>query len=245
MALPVLNAPTHELTLTSTGETIQFRPFLVKEEKLLLMALESGDTNEMINAIKQIVSSCVITEINFDNIPLFDLQYIFLQLRSQSVGEVIQLRFKHPDDKNSKGETCDHIQDVEINIKNIKPEKLEGHTTKIQLTDDVGVVMKYPKFNFYNELSNVDESKDAFDAIFKIMSNSIEMIYRGEEVFYSEDHTNEEITEFLGSLNTKQFETIREFFQTMPNLRHEFDYNCDKCGCKEHVILTGIEDFFA
>ena len=130
MALPVLNAPTHELTLTSTGETIQFRPFLVKEEKLLLMALESGDEKEMMRSMKQIISSCVMNEVSIDKLPLFDIQYLFLNIRSQSVGETSQLRFKHPDDTNSKGETCTHIQDVEINLKEIKPEAVKGHTKK-------------------------------------------------------------------------------------------------------------------
>ena len=116
MALPVLNAPTHELTLTSNGETIKFRPFLVKEEKLLLMALESNDDDEMMRAMKQLIKNCVLSDIDIEKIPLFDVQYIFLQIRCQSVGEEITLRFKHPDDKNSKGEKCEHIQDVKINL---------------------------------------------------------------------------------------------------------------------------------
>ena len=147
MALPVLNAPTHELTLTSNGETIKFRPFLVKEEKLLLMALESNDDDEMMRAMKQLIKNCVLSDIDIEKIPLFDVQYIFLQIRCQSVGEEITLRFKHPDDKNSKGEKCEHIQDVKINLKEIKPEAREGHTTKIDLSPDIGVVMSYPNID--------------------------------------------------------------------------------------------------
>ena len=244
MALPVLNAPTHELTLTSTGETIQFRPFLVKEEKLLLMALESGDDKEMMRAMRQIISGCVMNEVSIDKLPLFDIQYLFLNIRSESVGQTSQLRFKHPDDINSKGETCTHIQDIEINLKEIKPEAVEGHTKKIDLTDDVGVTMIYPGFDMYDKIVKLQD-ESALDVIFDIISASIEMIYKGEEVFYAEDHTKEELIDFLNSLSSIQFNKIRNFFQTMPYLRHEFDYTCEKCGCKEHVTLAGIEDFFA
>ena len=244
MALPVLNAPTHELTLTSTGETIQFRPFLVKEEKLLLMALESGDDKEMMRAMRQIISSCVMNEVSIDKLPLFDIQYLFLNIRSESVGQTSQLRFKHSDDINSKGETCTHIQDIEINLKEIKPEAVEGHTKKIDLTDDVGVNMIYPGFDMYDKIVKLQD-ESALDVIFDIISASIEMIYKGEEVFYAEDHTKEELIDFLNSLSSIQFNKIRNFFQTMPYLRHEFDYTCEKCECKEHVTLAGIEDFFA
>ena len=244
MALPVLNAPTYELTLTSSGETIQYRPFLVKEEKILLMALESGDDKEMMKAMKQIISSCVINEINVEKLPLFDIQYLFLNIRSQSVGETSQLRFKHPDETNSNGETCTHIQDVEINLKEIKPEAIEGHTKKIDLADDVGVTMTYPGFDMYDKIIALQD-ETALDVIFDIVSSSIEMIYKGEEVFYADDHTKEELLEFLNSLSSLQFNRIRSFFQTMPYLRYEFDYTCDKCGCSEHVTLAGIEDFFA
>ena len=248
MALPVLNAPTHELTLTSTGETIQFRPFLVKEEKILLMALESGDDKEMMRATKQIISNCVTEEIDIEKLPIFDIQYIFLKLRGQSIGDVVTLRFKHRDEKNEKGEVCDHIQEVNVDLSKIKPEPIEGHEKKIQLSDNIGVVMKYPQLDTFQKISNYDfenKTNNTFDAIFDIMSDSLEMIYQDDEVFYKDDHTNEEIMEFFGSLNTKQFEKIRTFFTTMPYLRHEFDYTCEKCGCKEHVVLNGIEDFFA
>ena len=247
MALPVLNAPTHELTLTSTGETIQFRPFLVKEEKLLLMALESGDDKEMMRSMKQIISSCVMNDIDVEKLPIFDIQYLFLSMRSVSVGEEIDLRFKHPDDLNSNKEECKHIQDVKINLKQIKPTSLEGHTKKIDLSDSVGVVMKYPGLDMYNRFNKFDndEEVNAIDAVFDIMIDNIEMIYQDDSVFYTDDHTKEEMLDFLNSLNTKQFEDMRNFFQTMPYLRHEFDYVCDGCGCTEHVTLSGIEDFFA
>jgi len=244
MALPVLNAPTHELTLTSTGETIQFRPFLVKEEKILLMALESGDEKEMIRAMKQIISSCVMGEVDIDKLPLFDIQYLFLNIRSQSVGEKVKLHFKHPESTNSNNEKCEHVQEIEIDLKNIKPEILEGHSKKIDLTDDVGVTMTYPGFDMYDKMVALQD-ESAVDVIFDIISDSIEMIYKGDEVFYAEDHTKEELVEFLNSLSSGQFNNIRNFFQTMPYLRHEFDYTCSKCGCSEHVTLTGIEDFFA
>ena len=244
MPLPKLAIPEYECTLPVTGLKVKYRPFLVKEEKILLMALESGDDKEMMRSMKQIISSCVMNEINVEKLPLFDIQYLFLNIRSQSVGETSQLRFKHPDDTNSKGETCTHIQDVEINLKEIKPEAVEGHTKKIDLTDDVGVTMVYPGFDMYDKIVALQD-ESALDVIFDIVSSSIEMIYKGDEVFYAEDHTKEELFEFLNSLSSLQFNKIRSFFQTMPYLRHEFDYTCEKCGCKEHVTLAGIEDFFA
>tara|TARA_Y100000593_G_scaffold85392_1_gene162349 strand:+ start:996 stop:1733 length:738 start_codon:yes stop_codon:yes gene_type:complete len=245
MALPVLNAPTYELTLTSSGETIRYRPFLVKEEKILLMALESNDEQEMMRAMKQIIKNCISSNIEIEKLPIFDIQYIFLKLRSQSVGEEVTLRFKHPQEKNVNNETCTHIQDVKINLANIKPVSQDGHSSKIELTDKVGVVMKYPKFEMFQTLSDIAENDDAMDAIFNMVSDNIEMIYQNDEVFYADDHSKEELSEFLYSLNSQQFEMIRNFFQTMPYLRHEFDYVCDACGCTEHVTLNGIEDFFA
>ena len=244
MALPVLNAPTYELTLSSSGETIQYRPFLVKEEKILLMALESGDEKEMMRSMKQIISSCVMGEVDIEKLPLFDIQYLFLNIRSQSVGEKSILRFKHPDELNSNNEKCEHIQDVEIDLKGIKPEQLPGHNKKIDLTSDIGLTMSYPGFDMYDKIISLQD-ESALDVIFDIVSESIEMIYKGDEIFYAEDHSKEDLIEFLNSLSTLQFNKIRNFFQTMPYLRHEFDYTCEKCGCKEHVVLTGIEDFFA
>jgi hypothetical protein len=246
MALPVLNAPTHELTLTSTGETITFRPFLVKEEKLLLMALESNDDNEMMRAMKQLITNCVIGDIDIEKIPLFDIQYIFLQIRCQSVGEEIVLKFKHPEDKNEKGEECKHVQEVTINLNDIKPEAREGHTKKIELSNEIGVVMRYPNVDMLNIFAQTENTTDgALDKIFEVITKNIEMIYQGEEVFYTDDHTQEELNEFLNSLSSKQFNMIREFFQTMPYLRHEFKFICEKCSCSENVNLSGVEDFFA
>ena len=247
MALPVLNAPTHELTLTSTGKTIKFRPFLIKEEKILLMALESNDEDEMMRAMKQIISNCIIDDIDIEKLPLFDLQYLFLQLRVQSVGEIVTLRFQHTNGKNSKGEECSHIQNVDIDISKIKPESIEGHDKKIQVTDDIGVVMSYPKMDLYQKLAEIeqDQNPNMINAIIDIFIDSIEMIYQSDEVFYAEEHTKEEMHEFLNSLNSGQFNKIRDFFQTMPYLRHEFEYTCDKCGCSENVNLAGVEDFFA
>ena len=244
MALPVLNAPTYELTLSSSGETIQYRPFLVKEEKILLMALESGDEKEMMRSMKQIISSCVMNEVDIEKLPLFDIQYLFLNIRSLSVGEKSILRFKHPDELNSNNEKCEHIQEVEIDLKGIKPEQLPGHNKKIDLTSDIGLTMSYPGFDMYDKIISLQD-ESALDVIFDIVSESIEMIYKGDEIFYAEDHSKEDLIEFLNSLSTLQFNKIRNFFQTMPYLRHEFDYTCEKCGCKEHVVLTGIEDFFA
>jgi hypothetical protein len=246
MALPVLTAPTHEMTLTSTGETIQFRPFLVKEEKLLLMALESNDDDEMMNAMKQLINNCIITVLDIEKLPLFDIQYIFLQIRCQSVGNNVELRFKHPENKNSKDEECKHIQDISIDLSNIKPEAKEGHSKKLALSNDIGVVMKYPNIDMFKTFTNTENNtEEALSTIFDVIIKNIEMIYQGENAFYAEEHTKEELLEFLNSLSSAQFNKIREFFQTMPYLRHEFEYTCDSCGCIESVNLAGVDDFFA
>ena len=246
MALPVLNAPTHEMTLVSNGQTIKFRPFLVKEEKILLMALESNNDGEMLNSMKQIINNCVLDDIDVEELPLFDVQYIFLQLRSKSVGEVVELRFKHPDDKNLNGEECKHEQNVKINISDIKPSSLQGHSNKIQLTPDIGVTMKYPKIDIFRKMMLMDQNdSSSVEAIFDIMISSIDMIYQGDEIFYKDDHSEEEMNNFLSSLTSEQFNKLRDFFQTMPYLRHEFEYKCTKCGVEQKVMLNGIEDFFA
>lgn len=246
MALPVLNAPTHEMTLVSNGQTIKFRPFLVKEEKILLMALESNDENEMTNAMRQIISNCVIDDIDIDDLPIFDIQYIFLQLRSKSVGEVVTLTFKHPDNLNKEKQECKHVQQVEINLANVKPTSTGEHSNKIDLTPEIGVTMKYPKLDFYSKLMEMATNEDAtIQSMFDIMTSSIDMIYQGDNVFYRTDHSEEEMNDFLNSLTASQFDKIRNFFQTMPYLRHEFDYTCGGCGSTEHVMLNGIEDFFA
>ena len=247
MALPVLNAPTHELTLTSTGETIQFRPFLVKEEKILLMALESNDEKEMMRSMKQIISNCIIEDIDIEKLPLFDLQYLFLQLRVQSVGDIVTLRFQHSNGKNSKGEECSHVQNVDIDISKIKPESIDGHDKKIQLTNDVGVIMSYPKIDLFQKLAEIEQEQNPnmIDSIIDIFIDSIEMIYQGDQVFYRDDHSKEELEDFISSLNNEQFEKIRNFFATMPFIRYFGEYTCDKCGCKENIVIQGIEDFFA
>lgn len=247
MTLPIMNTPTYTLELVSNNKSITYRPFLVKEEKILLMALEGGDEKEMINATKNIISSCVSSDdFNINNIPLFEIQYIFLQIRAKSVGNIVEVNLRHPNGKNKDGQNCDGIQTISIDLSEIKPKIPQGHSKKIQLTNDIGVVMKYPTMNFFEKLNKLDEqNENAVNAIFEVITDSIDYIYQGENNYYSNEYSKEELTEFVNNLNSQQFEKIRNFFSTMPVISHEEKFKCSKCGSEEVLTLNGIDDFFA
>lgn len=247
MTLPIINTPTYTLELISNNKSITYRPFLVKEEKILLMALEGGDEKEMIAATKNIISSCIIdSDFDINNIPLFEIQYLFLQIRSKSVGEVVEVTLKHPNGKNKEGNECDGIQTISINLSEVKPKIPKGHSKKIELTDKIGVVMKYPTMNFFEKLNKLDEQNEkAINAIFEVITDGIDYIYQEENVYYSNEYSKEELTNFVNNLNSKQFEKIRNFFSTMPTISHEETFKCSKCGSQEVLTLNGIDDFFA
>ena len=239
MPLPKIATPTYELELPSTGETVKYRPFLVKEEKLLVIALESEDNKQITNAIKAVLKSCVQTRgIKVENLPTFDIEYLFLNIRGKSVGEELEVNIICPDD----GETQ---VPVTINLDDIKVEKSEEHTNKIKLDNNLMMEMAYPsldqfiKNNFdFNETNQMDQS-------FALIASCIDKIYSDEEVWATADCTKKEVNEFLESMNSAQFKEIEKFFESMPKLQHNIKVTNPKTGVESDVVLEGLASFFA
>jgi len=236
MALPKINTPTYELVVPSTNEKIKYRPFLVKEEKILLIAMESNENNQILQAVKDIVLECTFNKLDLGDMPMFDVEYIFLQIRGKSVGEVSKLKLLCEDD----GET---YANVEVDLNDINVEVSENHTNKIELTDEMGIIMKYPTLDAFNDtgISEIN-SKNMLDVI----SSCILQIYdkKGEEVFDAKDQTQEELTNFIGDLNSKQFKDLQNFFETMPKLQHTVIVKNPKTEVENKVVLQGLNDFF-
>lgn len=243
--LPKIDIPTYDLELVSTGEKIKFRPFLVKEEKILLMALESGDEKDILNAIKQILSNCILTKLEINDLPLFDLQYIFLQLRSRSIGETIEVNLKHKNGVNSKGIECDQIQKIKIKIDEIKPTKKKNFSPKIELNHEMGILMKFPTVETLSKVTVSQNMNNVFEDLFDVIVDSIDHIYLKDELYHRKDHKKEEFVEFLNNLNNDQFESIKNFFINLPSISVNKTYRCSKCGIEENVVLSSLEDFFS
>jgi len=236
MALPKLNTPTYELEIPSTDEKIKYRPFLVKEEKILMIAMESKDNAQIINAVQEIVSSCTFDKLDIGELPMFDVEYLFLNIRAKSVGEVSKLKILCPDDAKTYAE-------VEIDLTKVEVQVDDGHTNKIELSDDMGMIMTYPSMKTFQErgIQNID-SKNMLD----IIGSCVLQIYeeKGEKVYPGKDSSKEELTEFIENLNSKQFEKIKSFFDTMPKLKHEITLKNPKTKKESKLTLTGLNDFF-
>ena len=236
MALPKLSSPRFSAELPSNGKRISFRPFLVKEEKALLMAATSNDQNSMIDAVKDVLSSCVLDDdVNVGTLPFFDLEYLFLNLRAKSVGEVIKLEYRHSGGVNYSGMECEAVTQVEINLERVKVVKNEKHINKIKITDELGVVMRYPTIT---DIKLVNDGSDEL----KMIAKCIVSVYDEENVY--EPDNLQDAVDFIDSLNTQQFAKIMEFIATMPKLKHTFDYKCKGCGQQDTVTLEGLSDFF-
>ena len=233
MTLPTMNIPTYELEVPSTKKKLAYRPFLVKEEKILLMAMEEDKESQLNRALKQVVNNCTFEKIKVDKLPLFDLEYIFLRIRAKSVGEVTKLSLLCQDD----GET---YVPVEIDLEEIEVEFQEGHTTKIELTEDVGIIMSYPTFEFL-DLNIADAD---VNTLFNLIGNSIHQIYEGETVHERADFNKKELKTFLESLTSEQFKKVQNFFETMPRLRHTIEIENPKTKVKNSVTLEGLQAFF-
>ena len=235
MTLPTINVPTYELEVPSTKEKITYRPFLVKEEKLLLAAMETGEgEGDLVRALRQIITNCLVTEINLDSLATFDMEYIFLNLRAKSVGEVAKVTVVCPDDEETQ-------VPVEIPLDEIKVDFPEGHSNKIKLTDSIGMTMKYPDFS----LAALGSGDRGSDYMFDVIKQSIVQITEGETVHERIDFNDAELDTFLDSLNTKQLEEVQTFFETMPRLRHKIKVTNPKTKKKNTIILEGLDAFFA
>ena len=229
MPLPKLNTPVYEAILPSTDKVIKFRPFLVKEEKVLLTAMEDGSQTALMNAIKIIIKNCIQGEINVDRLPLFDIEYLFLKLRSKSIGEVSEIGLK------CTTEGCDCVTQLSVNLDEIEVTKPEGHNRKIMISDEIGVMMTYPVMKTEGI---VEEDGMA------IVKDCIEMIFTNDETHERDSFSSKELDEFIDSMDSKQFAMIKEFFDTMPKLQHTMNYKCVKCGEDKEVTLQGLESFF-
>jgi hypothetical protein len=236
MALPKLEVPIYELTVPSTDEKIKYRPFLIKEEKILLIAMESGANEDVIQAVKQIVSECTFNTLKLGDMPMFDVEYIFLQIRSKSVGEVSKLKILCKDD----GKT---YANVEVDLTEIEVQVNDDHTNKIELTDEMGVIMRYPTIDSF---STAGISDITADNMLDVIVACIEKIYdkKGEEVYDSKDSSKKELMDFVEQMNTQQFQDVQKFFDSMPKLRHEITVVNPKTKVENKVALSGLNDFF-
>ena len=236
MALPKLNTPTYELEVPSTDEKIKYRPFLVKEEKILMMAMEADENKEIVNAVKEIVHSCTFEKLDIANLPMFDIEYIFLNIRAKSVGETSKLKVLCQDD----GKT---YADLELNLTDVNVQVGEDHTNKVVLSDDMGMIMTYPTLeSFINlGLTNITPKN-----MLEVIGSCILQIYeeKGEKVYDPKDQTKKELEEFLESFTTQQFQDVQKFFDTMPKLKHEVQVTNPKTKKKNKIVLQGLNDFF-
>lgn len=234
MALPKLITPEFETQIPSTKEDIKFRPFLVKEEKILYMALESGEPTDIKNGILSILDSCILTPgIDVEKFATYDVEHLFLRLRSKSVGEIIEIVLKH-----TEGE-CDHQTKYNLDLEKVNIKFDSKHNNVVELSDTIGIKMKSPSLN---DVLKLNDSENMIDNIFKILMHSVECIYDEDNVY--DDFTEKELEEFIENLSQEQFLKVQEFYNTMPKLSHEIKWTCEKCGKKDKIVLEGLQSFF-
>ena len=239
MPLPKLSTPTYELEVPSTGKKIKYRPFLVREEKILLLAMETEDEKQMADAVKTILQNCIQTaRFKVDNLALFDIEYIFLNIRGKSIGEEVELTVTCPDD----GETT---VDVSIDLDDIKVQKSKEHNNILELSDTVSVVMKYPSVDLFIKNNMKDGPSSEVDDVFEIASLCIDQVIDGEDVYESSNFSKKEIMEFLEGMDTKQFLKVQKFFETMPKLSHTITVTNPKTKVKSDVVIEGLASFFS
>ena len=239
MPLPTIVTPTYELELPSTGKKVKYRPFLVKEEKLLVLALETESTKDISNAIKTVLKNCIQTRgVKVENLPTFDIEYLFLNIRGKSVGEEVEVNLIAPDDEVTE-------VPVTINIDDINIQKSEEHNSKIKLDDNLMMEMKYPSLDQFIK-SNFDFTEEvSMDQSFDLIASCIDKIYNEEEVWSTADCTKKEVKEFLEQMNSMQFKEIEKFFETMPKLSHSVTFTNPKTEVESTVVLEGLSSFFA
>jgi len=241
MPLPKINTPTYELVLPSTGKKIKYRPFLVREEKILIMAMESEDMNQITNAIIQIITDCLLTkDVKVESLATFDMEYLFLNIRAKSVGETVEVNVTCPDDGKTQVE-------MSINIDDIKVKKTRGHKNIIKLDDDLSMKLKYPSLDQFveNNFEVTQASTGDVAQSLSMISSCIEMVYTQEESWEAKDCTQKELDEFIEQMNTKQFKQIEKFFTTMPKLSHAISIKNPETGVESEVVLEGLAAFFS
>ena len=233
MALPKLNTPTYELELPSTGEKIKYRPFLVKEQKILMMAQEGSDENEIAEAMGNLVSDCTFGKIDAKVSPMFDIEYIFLKVRGKSVGDKIELNVTCPDDEKTSAPVTIDIDDIQVHM-------LEDHTNEVNISSDIKVVLRYP---ILSDMKNVKASSNSVDRVFNVLNSCITSIHFGDDVYNKVDLTEKDINEFVDQFTSEQFDTMVKFFDTMPKMRHIVKVTNPKTKVTSEVVLEGLESF--
>ena len=238
MPLPKIATPTYELELPSTGKSIKYRPFLVKEEKVLVIALESEDTKQITNAIKAVLKNCVLTKgIKVETLPTFDIEFLFLNIRGKYVGEEIEVNIVCPDDEETNVPVFIDLDSIQVN-------KDDDHTNQIKLDDDLMMEMKYPSLEQFIKNNFDFDEKNAMDQSFDLIATCIDKIYNEDEVWATADCTKKEVKEFLESMNSSQFKEIEKFFESMPKLKHTIEVTNPNTKVKSEVVLEGLASFF-
>jgi len=240
MALPKMETPVYQIELPLSKQKIKFRPFLVKEQRNLLMALESEDREMIQNNIMQVLRSCITDGIDVEKLPVLDVEYFFLHLRARSVGEVVENSYKCNNEVEEE-KLCGNVMEVKVNLLDIKVEKPESIEDTIRLSDRITVKLKYPEFSIMKRLNSGDNIEEY---AFRIIADSIDYIHDGEQFYYAKEYTPEELLEFVESLNQNQFDKMQKFFEELPKLRHKVDFKCSKCGYDHSMDVEGLENFF-
>lgn len=236
MALPIIATPKYELTVPSSGKKINYRPFLVKEEKILLLANETKDQKQIINAMRDIITNCTFGEVDVKTLATFDIEYIFLQLRARSVGETIEVKVKC--------RSCETENPLTINIADVEVKKEKGNQNNIRVANNTGIIFRYPNFEALQKLESTGTDTQKTEELMSFIASCIETIYDDKQVYQSTDYTQKDLVEFLESLPQNAFKNIMEFFNKMPYITHTTSIKCKKCGKEEAVELKGAQDFF-
>jgi len=243
MSLPKVNVPVYEAILPSTGTVIKYRPFLVKEEKILLTAMEAEDEKVISDAVNQIIKNCVQGNIKVNELPTFDIEYLFLRLRAKSVGEKVTLGMRPWGCPQNNGELCELTTEVEIDLEKVVVVKDEKHSSKIMIDDNIGIMMSYPDLSLITKMEK-ETGIQQTETGMQVIKSCIQMIFTEEETHEKGSFSEKELDEFIDSLNTEQFSKIKEFFDTMPTLKHTAKYTCSTCGEEKETIVQGLNSFF-
>lgn len=236
MALPQVVLPTYELDIPSSGKTIKYRPFVVKEEKLLLLALESQDDKQIEDAIRTLLRGCIQSRVKIDDLAIFDLEYIFLNIRAASVGEIVEMTITCEDDGKTQVK-------YNLNLTDVQVQKPEGHSNKIMISDEMGMIMKYPSFNDFVRSSIIGAAPSA-DGVIEIIAGCIDQIFDKDDVYDSSTTSKKEFIEFLEGLTNNQFEKIQQFFETAPKLEHTIKIKNPNTEVENTVVISGLSNFF-